>query len=119
MTARSIGQHALLCAALASAAALAAPAEKGQTFDAGGATLYFEVLGDARGAPLVVVNGGPSFDPPHQHPPLPGTPPSWGGLAGQRRPGVYLHNRDRRSRAPNPGPLLSLVAPMHPPPAAP
>src|SRR6188508_2033 len=41
----------------------AAPSGPGATFTTpGGARIWYEVRGDARGRPLVMVNGGPGFD---------------------------------------------------------
>jgi len=36
--------------------------EKSKTFEASGATIYYEVIGSPAGLPLIVVNGGPGFD---------------------------------------------------------
>ncbi len=41
--------------------------ENGTTFDAPGARIYFHTVGSAKGAPLVVVNGGPGFDHTYLH----------------------------------------------------
>lgn len=40
----------------------AAPSGAGQRVDAHGATLWYEVRGNAAGRPLIMVNGGPGFD---------------------------------------------------------
>jgi hypothetical protein len=63
----------VLAAASPPQQAAAAPPEKGETFQAPGATLYVEVLGNASGVPLVVVNGGPGFDHTYEHIAMPGT----------------------------------------------
>jgi len=53
------------------AAALALPVyateEAGKTFDAPGATLYYEVRGGGPGVPLFLANGGPGFDHLYLH----------------------------------------------------
>src|SRR5262245_16639566 len=69
--------------------ASAAPAEKGQTFQAPGATLYVEVLGTAAGVPFLVVNGGPGFDHTYEHAAVPGTTSAWEALARKRRVVFY------------------------------
>jgi proline iminopeptidase len=45
----------------------AAPVESGRSFTAGGVSLYYEVLGNASGTPLVVANGGPGFGHSYLH----------------------------------------------------
>jgi proline iminopeptidase len=59
----------------------APPAEAGKTFQTGGVTLYFEVLGGAAPAkvPLVIANGGPGFDHSYLH-----VSNVWGELAKDR-----------------------------------
>ncbi|MEO7734492.1 MAG: alpha/beta fold hydrolase, partial [Kofleriaceae bacterium] len=79
--------------------AAAAPAEKGQTFQAPGATLYVEVLGTAAGVPLVVVNGGPGFDHTYEHAAVPGTTSAWETLAKKRRVVFYDQRGNGRSGA--------------------
>ena len=58
--------NAVLFAALA-AASPAPAAEEGTSFDAGGATIWYEVRGSGTGTPLVVANGGPGFDHTYLH----------------------------------------------------
>jgi proline iminopeptidase len=65
----------------------AAPAESGQSFPAGGVSLYYEVLGSSSGTPLVVVNGGPGFDHSYLH-----IANSWNELA-KHRPIVLYDQR--------------------------
>jgi proline iminopeptidase len=77
----------------------AAPPEKGQTFQAPGATLYVEVLGTAAGVPLVVVNGGPGFDHTYEHAAVPGTTSAWETLARTRRVVFYDQRGNGRSGA--------------------
>jgi proline iminopeptidase len=54
--------------------------EKGTTFQASAATIYYEVLGSGDGVPLVVVNGGPGFDHTYEH-----VSSAWEVLAKKRR----------------------------------
>ena len=92
---RITGLAVLLFPALGSAA----PPEKGQTFQAPGATLYVEVLGTAAGVPLVVVNGGPGFDHTYEHAAVPGTTSAWETLARTRRVVFYDQRGNGRSGA--------------------
>jgi len=92
-----------------SAIAIAAPPEKGQTFQAPGATLYVEILGSAAGAPLVVVNGGPGFDHTYEHVVLPGTTSPWETLARTRRVVFYDQRGNGRSGALKPGQSCTLA----------
>jgi proline iminopeptidase len=85
------------------ALAWAAPAEKGTTFQAPGATLYVEVLGSGPGVPLVVVNGGPGFDHTYEHAAVPGTASAWDTLAKKRRVVFYDQRGNGRSAALKPG----------------
>src|SRR5881394_1246537 len=84
---------------LAPVLAAAAPPEKGETFQAGGVTLYVEVLGSAPGVPLVVVNGGPGFDHTYEHASVPGTVSAWETLAKKRRVVFYDQRGNGRSGA--------------------
>jgi proline iminopeptidase len=95
--------------ALGPALASAAPAEKGQTFQAPSATLYVEVLGTAAGVPLVVVNGGPGFDHSYEHATAPGTTSAWETLAKQRRVVFYDQRGTGRSGALKAGQSCVLV----------
>ncbi|MBW8877687.1 MAG: alpha/beta fold hydrolase [Acidobacteria bacterium] len=74
----------------------AAPAETGKTFQAGGVTLYYEVLGAAAPSkvPLVVANGGPGFDHSYLH-----VSNAWGELAKDRPVVVYDQRGTGRSTA--------------------
>ena len=89
--------------ALAAPTASAAPPEKGQTFQAPGATLYVEVLGTTAGVPLVVVNGGPGLDHTYEHAAVPGTTSAWETLARSRRVVFYDQRGNGRSGALKPG----------------
>ena len=88
-----------LLVVLVPALVAAAPPEKGQTFQAPGATIYVEVLGTAAGAPLVVVNGGPGFDHTYEHVAMPGTTSAWETLARGRRVVFYDQRGNGRSGA--------------------
>src|SRR5215468_4719828 len=103
---RIVGLIGLLVPALASAA----PAEKGTTFQAPGATLYVEVLGTAPGVPLIVVNGGPGFDHTYEHTAMPGTTSAWETLAKKRRVVFYDQRGNGRSGAVKPGQPCGLAA---------
>lgn len=102
---RITGLAVLLLPALAAAA----PPEKGQTFQAPGATLYVEVLGTAAGVPLVVVNGGPGFDHTYEHATVPGTTSAWETLARTRRVVFYDQRGNGRSGALKPGQSCTLA----------
>jgi proline iminopeptidase len=95
--------RALAVLAFVPALAAAAPVEKGQTFQAPGATLYVEVLGAGAGPPLVVVNGGPGFDHTYEHAAVPGTTSAWETLAKQRRVVFYDQRGVGRSAPLKPG----------------
>lgn len=98
-TVRLVGLIGILVPALA----WAAPAEKGTTFQAPGATLYVEVLGAGSGAPLIVVNGGPGFEHTYEHAAVPGTTSAWETLAKKRRVVFYDQRGNGRSAALKPG----------------
>jgi proline iminopeptidase len=102
---RIVGLIGILVPALASAA----PAEKGTTFQAPGATLYVEVLGTASGVPLIVVNGGPGFDHTYEHVAVPGTTSAWETLARKRRVVFYDQRGNGRSGALKPGQSCGLA----------
>jgi proline iminopeptidase len=87
----------------------AAAPEKGETFQAPGATLYLEVLGTAAGTPLVVVNGGPGFDHTYEHATVPGTVSAWETVAKSRRVVFYDQRGNGRSGALKPGQSCTLA----------
>lgn len=58
--------------------------EKGSTFEAKGATIFYETLGSGTATPLVVVNGGPGFDHTYLH-----VSGAWETLAKNRRVVLY------------------------------
>jgi proline iminopeptidase len=74
----------LTLVSLFGAAPCHAQTENGITFEAPGATIYYEVLGAGLGTPLVVVNGGPGFDHTYLH-----LSPAWDALAKNRRVIMY------------------------------
>jgi len=104
---------ALLLCLTVPAAALAASAESGQSFQSGGVSVYYEVLGSAPGKaaasaapPLVVANGGPGFD--HQYLHVSGV---WGELAKDRQVVLYDQRGTGRSTAgAAPGKLADQIA---------
>jgi proline iminopeptidase len=101
--------RALCVVAALPALAIAAPPEKGQTFQAPGATLYVEVLGAGGGAPLIVVNGGPGFDHTYEHAAVPGTTSAWETVAKKRRVVFYDQRGNGRSGALKPGQSCTLA----------
>jgi len=82
----------LLLALPAAAAEAPRPAEAGQTFEAPGATIYYEVRGSAAGTPLVLVNGGPGFDHTYLH-----SSAVWDQIARARRVVYYDQRGNGRS----------------------
>ncbi|HEX4959587.1 MAG TPA: alpha/beta fold hydrolase [Thermoanaerobaculia bacterium] len=87
----------LVLAAVVSLPSLAAPpAETGKTFQAGGVTLYYEVLGTLSPSkvPLMVANGGPGFDHSYLH-----ISNIWGELAKERPVVLYDQRGTGRSTA--------------------
>jgi proline iminopeptidase len=74
----------------------APPAETGKTFQTGGVTLYYEVLGTAAPSkvPLVVANGGPGFDHSYLH-----VSDAWKELAKERPVVLYDQRGTGRSTA--------------------
>ncbi|HYM01009.1 MAG TPA: alpha/beta fold hydrolase [Blastocatellia bacterium] len=79
--------------------------ESGKTFQAPGATIYYEVRGaEAKGLPLDVVNGGPGFDHNYLH-----CSNAWDELA-KTRPVVFYDQRGNgRSGALKPGQSCTLA----------
>ncbi|HET7209822.1 MAG TPA: alpha/beta fold hydrolase [Terriglobales bacterium] len=66
---------------------IAFAAENGKTFEAPGATIYYEVMGTGKGMPLIVVNGGPGFDHTYLH-----ASDAWESIA-RTRPVVFYDQR--------------------------
>jgi proline iminopeptidase len=78
-------------AASAALAATGAP-EKGQTFEAGGVSIYYEVIGGGSRSPLILVNGGPGFDHRYMH-----CSDAWDRLAAGRKVVFYDQRGNGRS----------------------
>ncbi len=72
-------------------AAASAP-EKGKTFETGGVSIYYEIIGSGSGSPLVLVNGGPGFDHRYMH-----CSDSWDRLAANRKVVFYDQRGNGRS----------------------
>lgn len=67
--------------------------ENGSTFQARGATIYYETFGSGDATPLIVVNGGPGFDHTYEH-----VSSAWDGLAKKRR--VIFYDQRGTGRSP-------------------
>jgi proline iminopeptidase len=81
-----------------------APPGEGRTFAANGVTIWYEVLGDADGTPLVVVNGGPGFDHSYLR-----VSDAWDRLAQHRPVVLYDQRGNGRSSALEEGQSCTLV----------
>ncbi|HYL67747.1 MAG TPA: alpha/beta hydrolase [Candidatus Limnocylindria bacterium] len=77
--------------------------ENGKTFEATGATIYYEVLGSGGGTPLVLVNGGPGFDHTYLH-----ASQAWDTLAKDRRVVMYDQRGTGHSIGTHPGQTFTL-----------
>ncbi len=79
---------------LVTALGMAGPSapESGETFEAGGVTIWYEVRGGGAAPPLVVVNGGPGFDHSYLH-----CGDCWDRLARGRRVVFYDQRGTGRS----------------------
>jgi proline iminopeptidase len=77
--------------------------ENGQTFEASGGKIYYEVTGSGTGAPLIVVNGGPGFDHTYLH-----ISTAWDALGKNRRVIFYDQRGDGRSSQLKPGQSCNL-----------
>jgi proline iminopeptidase len=96
--------HAIAALVLVSCAIPSFAAEKiTATFEAPGATIYYEALGTGAGTPLVVVNGGPGFD--HTYLLL---SPVWDALAKNRRVVMYDQRGTGRSVGEHKGQTFTL-----------
>ena len=76
------------------AAMPAAPSGPGKTFQAPGATIWYEVRGSASGRPMIMVNGGPGFD--HNYVLCSN---AWDAIAKKRRVVFYDQRGNGRSGA--------------------
>jgi proline iminopeptidase len=79
-------------AAGTAAVAAAGSPEKGTTFDTGGVSIYYEVIGGGPRTPLIVVNGGPGFDHAYVH-----CSDAWDRLAAKRKVVFYDQRGNGRS----------------------
>jgi proline iminopeptidase len=97
----------LLTLSLLASAAHAAPAQPsgaGKTFNAGTATIWYEVRGSAGERPLVMVNGGPGFDHTYVL-----CSDAWDQLARSRRVVFYDQRGNGRSGALKPNQSCTLA----------
>jgi proline iminopeptidase len=78
--------------------------ENGQTFDAPGGKIYYEVTGSGSGTPLIVVNGGPGFDHTYLH-----ISTAWDALGKNRHIIFYDQRGDGRSSPLKPGQSCNLA----------
>src|SRR5580704_2338202 len=100
LLAASLAIWSLVCVA----PALAAHEENGQTFDAPGGKIYYEVTGSGSGLPLIMVNGGPGFDHTYLH-----ISTAWDALGKNRRIIFYDQRGDGRSSPLEPGQSCNLA----------
>lgn len=77
--------------------------ENGKTFEAPGATIYYEVMGAGSGTPLVLVNGGPGFDHTYLH-----LSTAWDTLGKNRRIVMYDQRGTGRSLGEHKGQTYTL-----------
>ena len=82
----------------------ASTAEKGETFETSGLTIYYEVRGGGSGTPLFVVNGGPGFDHNYVH-----CSDAWDILAKNRKVVFYDQRGNGRSSALKPDQTCTLA----------
>ena len=80
--------------AFLSAPAVPSHEENGQTFDGPAGKIYYEVIGNGSGIPLLLVNGGPGFDHTYLH-----VSSAWDALAKNRRIVFYDQRGDGHSAA--------------------
>lgn len=96
---------AILLLILTARPALAAAPEKGQTFETGGVTIWYEVRGAGSETPLFIVNGGPGFDHAYVHL----GDPVWDKFAKNRRVIFYDQRGNGRSSELKPGQSCTLA----------
>jgi proline iminopeptidase len=94
---------AMVCVFVFNARAAEAREENGNTFEAPGATIYYEVMGGGSGAPLVLVNGGPGFDHTYLH-----LSTAWDALGKNRRIVMYDQRGTGRSLGEHKGQTFTL-----------
>lgn len=83
---------------------VAAHEEHGTTFNAPGATIYYEMFGSGSGTPLFVANGGPGFDHQYLH-----VSDAWDTLAQTRRIVMWDQRGTGRSGPLKPGQSCTLA----------
>jgi proline iminopeptidase len=98
------GLASLFLAAALCVSASPAHEENGQTFDAPGGKIYYEMTGGGSGTPLIVVNGGPGFDHTYLH-----ISTAWDALGKNRRIIFYDQRGDGRSSPLKPGQSCNLA----------
>jgi proline iminopeptidase len=81
----------------------AADQRPGQTFQISNVSLYYEILGNAPGTPLVVANGGPGFDHSYLH-----LSDAWDTIAKTRKVVLYDQRGVGRSSRIAPGQSCTL-----------
>jgi proline iminopeptidase len=81
----------------------AADQRPGQTFQISNVSIYYEILGNAPGTPLVVANGGPGFDHSYLH-----LSDAWDTLAKTRKVVLYDQRGVGRSSRIAPGQSCTL-----------
>jgi proline iminopeptidase len=81
----------------------AADPRPGQTFQISNVSIYYEILGNAPGTPLVVANGGPGFDHSYLH-----LSDAWDTLAKSRKVVLYDQRGVGRSSRMAPGQSCTL-----------
>ncbi|HEV2387180.1 MAG TPA: alpha/beta fold hydrolase [Candidatus Acidoferrales bacterium] len=78
--------------------------EQGTTFQAAGATIYYEVFGSGAATPLFVANGGPGFDHQYLH-----VSEAWDTLARNRKIVMWDQRGTGRSGPLKPGETCTLA----------
>jgi proline iminopeptidase len=78
--------------------------ERGTTFEAAGATIYYEVFGSGDATPLFVANGGPGFDHQYLH-----VSDAWDRLARNRKIVMWDQRGTGRSGPLKPGETCTLA----------
>ena len=100
----AIYTFAVTLALLSSPCRAAAHEEHGATFNAPGATIYYEVFGSGSGTPLFVANGGPGFDHLYLH-----LSDAWDTLAHNRKIVMWDQRGTGRSGLLKPGQSCTLA----------
>jgi proline iminopeptidase len=95
---------AAACALFFAPAPASAHVEHGATFQAPGATIYYEVFGSGTATPLFVANGGPGFDHMYLH-----VSDAWDTLAQHRKIVMWDQRGTGRSGPLKPGQSCTLA----------